>query len=323
MDAALFRHRFSNEKPEAQRSHTWQNLVLFAYKKVDISELEERPPWSYGLQIKNMSHLMSYSPPLMEVPFEEVPELVGSRSVFISKGHAYIAMSQIVETLSTSYLGPDYLQAVHYLVLSWSITHSSQFPKEFAEIPLRDIDDIAKNSFPMCMRQVVEKLREEHHPKHGGRTQLGLFQVEILSDMCSNFAHLVNWGVGLKLDDALAFGKLSSHERITCLIPVKRSSHLLLVLKIIMDAHINISVSYCCKDHLTSQFCGENLTAALSRMGVNSRALGDVMKVRNKHYQLACTVTFEAVQGTSCEAGMNHPNQYFSDSQIIIWSMVY
>lgn len=31
--------------------------------------------------------------------------------------------------------------------------------------------------------------------------------------------------------------------------------------------------------------------------------------------QLACTLTFEAVHGTSCDAGVNHPNQYFSLSQ--------
>lgn len=31
----------------------------------------------------------------MKVPFEEVPELVAGRRVFISKGHAYIAMSQV------------------------------------------------------------------------------------------------------------------------------------------------------------------------------------------------------------------------------------
>ncbi|PNX73007.1 DNA primase large subunit-like protein [Trifolium pratense] len=54
-------------------------------------------------------------------------------------------------------------------------------------------------------------------------------------------------------------------------------------------------------------------------MGVNSRAMEDVMdKVRNRHYQLACTLTFEALHGVACDAGINHPNQYFSDSQKIL-----
>ncbi|PRQ38732.1 putative DNA primase large subunit, eukaryotic/archaeal [Rosa chinensis] len=221
MDAALFRHRFRNEKPEAQVTHGRIWFCLPTRKLI----FQNSRNWTSTIVEQEKNRL-----------------------------------TPIVETLSTSYLGPDYSQAVHYL------------PKEFAEIPLRDIDDIAKNSFPMCMRQVVEKLREEHHPKHGGRMQLGLFQ-EMM--MCET-------GVGLKLNDALAFGKLSSHERfdkeyaysirhkstimeekkkerITCLIPVKRSSHLLLVLKIIMDAHINISGNFYDKIYHFSGCCLKRL----------------------------------------------------------------
>jgi DNA primase large subunit len=31
----------------------------------------------------------------VKVPFEEVPDLVSSRRVFLSKGYAYVAMSQV------------------------------------------------------------------------------------------------------------------------------------------------------------------------------------------------------------------------------------
>lgn len=41
-----------------------------------------------------------------------------------------------------------------------------------------------------------------------------------------------------------------------------------------------------------------------------------------KHMQLACTLTFEAVHGTSCDAGINHPNQYFTESQKVVQSKV-
>lgn len=36
------------------------------------------------------------------------------------------------------------------------------------------------------------------------------------------------------------------------------------------------------------------------------------------YVQLACTLTFEALHNSSCDAGINHPNQYFSDSQKIL-----
>ncbi|KAM5569282.1 putative DNA primase large subunit [Rosa sericea] len=336
METALFRHRFRNEKPEAQRSLMAE--FGLAYKKVDISELE-----SVMDKLTQVARCTSQSLPTADaifykVPFEEVPELVASRRVFISKGHAYIAMSQvvslvathfrshlskalmltnrkwtstiveqeknrltpIVEALSTSYLGPDYSQ-----------------PKEFAEISLRDIDDIAKSSFPMCMRHLFEKLREEHHLKHGGRMQLGLFLK----------------GVGLKLDDALAFWKAEFSRKVGAERFDKEYAYSIRH-NYGREGKRTDYTPYSCQKIISStpgvgdhhgcpyrHFSEENLTAALSRMGVNSRALGDVMnKVRNKHYQLACTLTFEAVHGTSCEAGINHPNQYFSDSQMIMKS---
>ncbi|KAK1271461.1 putative DNA primase large subunit [Acorus gramineus] len=67
-------------------------------------------------------------------------------------------LTPIVEALSPSYLGG--LLAT---------------PKEFGEVSLKDIDQFANCSFPLCMHHLFEKLREEHHLKHGGRMQLGLF----------------------------------------------------------------------------------------------------------------------------------------------------
>ncbi|XP_057984849.1 probable DNA primase large subunit isoform X2 [Hevea brasiliensis] len=87
----------------------------------------------------------------------------------------------IVEALCSSYPGPDYSQ-----------------PKEFADLSIKDIDLVAKSSFPLCKSHLFEKLREDHHLKHGGRMQLGLFLK----------------GVGLKLDDALAFWKAEFSQKV-------------------------------------------------------------------------------------------------------------
>lgn len=38
--------------------------------------------------------------------------------------------------------------------------------------------------------------------------------------------------------------------------------------------------------------------------------------------QLACTLTFEATHAASCEAGINHPNQYFVESRKVFQSKV-
>ncbi|CAI5532711.1 unnamed protein product [Closterium sp. Naga37s-1] len=144
------------------------------------------------------------------VPFEEVPDLVASRRVYLEKGFAFVPRDQlaaivvgqfraklskalvatnrkwlahiqedeqdrltpVIEALSTRYLGPDFSQ-----------------PGETAEVSLRDLDVVARQSFPLCMRHLFFKLREEHHLRHGGRMQLGLFLK----------------GIGLRLEDALTF----------------------------------------------------------------------------------------------------------------------
>ncbi|GFY97428.1 hypothetical protein Acr_11g0017340 [Actinidia rufa] len=51
-------------------------------------------------------------------------------------------LTPIVEALSTSYLGPDYSQ-----------------PREFADIFLKDIDQVAKSSFPLCIRHLFDKVK--------------------------------------------------------------------------------------------------------------------------------------------------------------------
>ncbi|KAG6490916.1 hypothetical protein ZIOFF_052248 [Zingiber officinale] len=53
----------------------------------------------------------------------------------------------------------------------------------------------------------------------------------------------------------------------------------------------------------------ENLRAALTKMGVCGRSVNGILdKVRNKHHQIACTLTFEATHDAPYDSGINHPN---------------
>ncbi|KAH6798107.1 DNA primase [Perilla frutescens var. hirtella] len=333
METTLFRYRFLLETSDAQRAL----LAEFdlPYKAVTNAEYENVKD-----KLNQVARSTSSSADTIyyKVPFEQVPDLVASRRVFIMKGYAYVAMNQvisllmtqyrshlskalvltnrkwtsmirdqekdrltpIVEALSTSYLGPDYSQ-----------------PKEFAEISLKDIDQIARSSFPLCMRHLFEKLREDHHLKHGGRMQLGLFLK----------------GVGLKLDDALEFWKAEFSKKVgaerfdkeyTYNIrhnygkEGKRTDYTPLSCQKVISSTPGVGDQHGCPYR---HFSEENLRAALNKMGVGNRAVEDVMdKVRNRHYQLACTLTFEAVHGESCDQGINHPNQYYSDSKKILES---
>ncbi|KZV24212.1 putative DNA primase large subunit [Dorcoceras hygrometricum] len=325
MESTLFRYRFQLETPEAQRAL----LVEFdlPYKAVSSAEYESikdklnQVVRSTGQSLSTVGLFPSLC---MKVPFEQVPDLVASRRVFLLKGYAYVATNQVVsllttqyrsylskalvltnrkwtsmireqekdrltpiiEALSTSYLGPDYSQ-----------------PKEFAEITLKDID----------------QLREDHHLKHGGRMQLGLFLK----------------GVGLNLDDALAFWKAEFSRKVGAERFDKEYAYSIRH-NYGKEGKRTDYTPYSCQKIISStpgvgdhhgcpyrHFSEENLRAALGKMGVASRALEEVIdKVRNRHYQLACTLTFEAIHGESCDVGINHPNQYYSDSRKILDSKV-
>lgn len=56
---------------------------------------------------------------------------------------------------------------------------------------------LSKESYPLCMRELHERLRCEHHLKHGGRMQYGLFLK----------------GIGLTLQQSLTFWKKEFTKR--------------------------------------------------------------------------------------------------------------
>ncbi|CAA7404687.1 unnamed protein product [Spirodela intermedia] len=337
METTLFRYRFRLEGSESQRAlMTDFNLP---YKPLSHAEYEgvkeELSQVARSIGLPHNADSMFF-----KVHFEEVPELVATRKVFIQKGYAYVAMNQvaslvvtqfrshlskalvltnrkwmssirdqekdrltpIVEAMSSSYLGPDYSQ-----------------PKESTEISLKDIDQVANSSFPLCMRHLFEKLRETHHLKHGGRMQLGLFLK----------------GVGLSLDDALAFWRAEFSQNVGSERFDKEYAYSIRH-NYGKEGKRTDYTPYSCQKIISStpgtgdhhgcpyrNFSEENLRAALRRMGVGERPMEEVMeRVRNRHYQLACTLTFEAVHGTSCDSGVNHPNQYLSLSQRAMQSKV-
>ncbi|KAI3976015.1 hypothetical protein MKX01_016698 [Papaver californicum] len=330
-ETKLFEYRFCVESVESQKALMVE--IGFPYKAVGMGELER----NLNQVARSIGRpMLTFDALFFKVPFEEVPELIGGRKVYIHKVFAYVAMNQavnvvtsmfrsnlskalvltnrkwtttlkeqekiIVEALSTSYLGPDYSQ-----------------PKEYAEMSIKDIDKVASSSFPLCMRHLFEKLREDHHLKNGGRMQLGLFLK----------------GVGLNLDDALAFWKAEFSQKVGPERFDKEYAYSIRHNYGKEGKRIDYT-PYSCQKIISStpgagdqhgcpyrNFSKENLEAALSKMGVSSRLMGDVMdKVKNWHYQLACTLTFEAVHASSCDAGINHPNQYFTDSQKILQAKV-
>eukprot|EP00850_Spirogloea_muscicola_P007414 SM000037S13549 [mRNA] locus=s37:576175:577456:- [translate_table: standard] len=194
------------------------------------------------------------------------------------------------------------------------------------------------------MRSLTEpQLKEDHHLKHGGRQQLGLFLK----------------GIGLTLDDALRFWRSEMCKRVSDHTHATSASHpspsatprpplrmRLDVPQISVEAFdkqyaYNVRHNFgkegkrtdytpytCMKiisatpgvgDHHGcpySHFSEENLRAALGALRLPRAAEEEALaKVRGHHYQLACAAAFEGVHGALADAGINHPNQYFDQSR--------
>jgi DNA primase large subunit len=64
-------------------------------------------------------------------------------------------------------------------------------PVDSEKIKLSDLDFYSRRSFPPCMKGLFTAFRNQHHLKHWGRLQLGLFIK----------------GLDLSLDEAILFWK--------------------------------------------------------------------------------------------------------------------
>lgn len=148
-----------------------------------------------------------------KVPFEQVPDLVAGRRVYLQAGFAFVSKDQmsslvvqpfraalskalvvtarrwaavvapeeadrltpVVESLSQRYLGPDYSDPDKRGVVG--------------TITAADIPRISRQSVPLCMASMYKALHDSHHLKHDGRMQFGLFLK----------------GIGLPLEEAIRF----------------------------------------------------------------------------------------------------------------------
>eukprot|EP00898_Chlorokybus_atmophyticus_P008059 jgi/Chlat1/8254/Chrsp77S07677 len=281
----------------------------------------------------------------LKVPFQEVPELVAGRRVLLKKGFAYVPHDQlaaqivghlrtrlhwtakvapeererltpVVEALSARYLGADYSQA--------------RSGNGAQSVSLRELDTLAKESFPLCMRHlhnkastciiglyvgVLGQVKEEHHLKHGGRMQLGLFLK----------------GIGLSLEDAISFWREEFTKKVSgekfqkeYMYGIrhnygkegKRADYTPYTCMKIINASPAAGDHHGCPYR---HFSADNLRAALRTMRLSAGVVDGVMdKAKNHHYQLACASAFEGMHNCECETGINHPNQYFEESRKVL-----
>eukprot|EP00270_Netrium_digitus_P009278 TRINITY_DN281_c0_g2_i1.p1 TRINITY_DN281_c0_g2~~TRINITY_DN281_c0_g2_i1.p1 ORF type:complete len:343 (-),score=90.76 TRINITY_DN281_c0_g2_i1:262-1290(-) len=269
-----------------------------------------------------------------KVRFEEIAELVAGKRVFLHKGLAYVPRDQLASII-LGHFRANLSKALVMTCRKWTNHIASEEATRVAplleaissrsiggkvpqmppgDVSLDKLDMLAAHSFPPCMRNLFSKLREEHHLKYNGRLQLGLFLK----------------GIGLRLEDAMAFWRSE--------LPLKvgmdkfEKEYAYSIRHIYGKEGKRLAKSpYSCVKIITGpppgvgehhgcpfrHFSLERLRAYLSLLGVKGVAMDNVMeKAKQQHYQLACAKVFEATHwGQECEAGVQHPNEFFLQSQ--------
>ncbi|XP_072590931.1 DNA primase large subunit isoform X3 [Vulpes vulpes] len=201
-----------------------------------------------------------------KIPFADALDLFRGRKVYLEGGFAYVPLRDIVAIVLNEFraklskalaLTARSLPAVQSderlqpLLNHLSHSYTGQdytIQKNAGKISLDQIDSLSTKSFPPCMRQLHKALRENHHLRHGGRMQYGLFLK----------------GIGLTLEQALQFWK--------------------------------------------QEFI---------RGKMDPDKILDLVK--GTHYQVACQKYFEMIHNVDdCGFSLNHPNQFFFESQRIL-----
>ncbi|XP_053880308.1 DNA primase large subunit isoform X3 [Malaclemys terrapin pileata] len=210
-------------------------------------------------------------------------------------------LQPLLNHLSHSYVGPDY-----------------SIQKNIGKISLEHIDALSVKSFPLCMRQLHKALRDNHHLRHGGRMQYGLFLK----------------GIGLTLEQALQFwksefikGKVDADKfdkgyaysiRHNYGKEGKRTDYTpFSCMKIILSNPPSQGDYHGCPFRHSDP---ELLKQKLQSYKIPTTGITQILElVKGMHYQLACQKYFQLTQDVDdIGFSLNHPNQYFAESQKLL-----
>eukprot|EP00731_Ephydatia_muelleri_P031863 Em0023g370a len=211
-EVELLRSRFINAPQRELENFFAVNKDDFRFDKFSLTadsqgtQIREELWQMYDLAAKQRN--MDF----FKVPFTEMLDLVRSRRVVVKQGYAYVPcketemISSLVCNKFRARLSEELLKTSHHFAvvddderiapLVKSLQHrylggdfSNTGTNSVGAVSLAQLETLSVESFPPCMRHLHESLCKDHHLRHFGRLQYGLFLKSI----------------GLPLEEALAF----------------------------------------------------------------------------------------------------------------------
>ncbi|CAL8086855.1 unnamed protein product [Orchesella dallaii] len=294
----------------------------------------------FNKEILDSSFVMTATVPsemrVYKVPFIHALDLVRSRKVFLHMGYAYVPYNDVASVISVkfrSWLSESLSllkknihlveddERLRPLITGFEKRHlgsDTSVPKNGEMVTVAQLSGFSEKSFPLCMKQLYDVVLKEHHLKHWGRLQLGLF-----------FKRL-----GLPMDEATKFWRSNFTKR-----PETDTS------RFDKQYLYNIRHMYgqegkradytpysCMKvinssvgpgDHHGCPFRHSDATPLRTKFveaGVPPEGIKEILNlVEQKHYQIACQRYFEWTHDKlTIEGGVTHPNQYFIESRNVL-----
>lgn len=332
-EVELFRFRFNELGAKDILEFLHRNNLQY-----DTISVEEKK----ALQVKliNSSYAVSgitvEDQDFYKVPFQDALDLVKMRKVYLKAGYVYIPHQDIV-TIVLNDFRTRLSKALALTARSLPVVHSDErlqpllshlshayvgqdysIQKNVGKISLEQIDSLSGKSFPLCMRQLHQSLREHHHLRHGGRMQYGLFLK----------------GIGLSLEQALQFwrsefirGKVDADKF------DKQYAYSIRHMFGKEGRRADYTPYSCMKVILSNppsqgdyhgcpfRHCDpELLKQKLQCYKVSPSGISQILElVKGMHYQLACQKYFELTHNVEdANFSLNHPNQYFIESQRVL-----
>lgn len=330
----LFRYRFQQGELAQRKQFLKDNALEFDEVDKKSVELVEKLRDSKFIYVGNETIINDV---YYKVPFTDVLDLVRMRKVYIEKGFAYVPHEELVsiiigiyrthlsQALAVTARKLPYLEEDTRLLpmlknLSSAYIGDSYTSKKASvdgKLNLNEVDEAAKVSFPICMRHLNEGLRNDHHLKHFGRLQYGLFLK----------------AAGLSLEEALLFWRTEFTKKME-------------VDKFEKQYAYNVRHSYgkegkradytpySCMKIITTNQPGHGdyhgcpfkhsdadvLQKRLQSYKVPKNTINEIIDlVKRQHFQVACARYFEVThklpEGTT---SINHPNEYFLESRRVL-----
>ncbi|KAJ1906369.1 DNA primase subunit pri2 [Coemansia sp. IMI 209127] len=192
-------------------------LLKHRFKEADIAEKQELlaasklrlEPLSAATREERLggaAHFYTAHEQLFEVDFERVLDLVSRLQVVVQSGRAFVPQSEVATLLLHEFrqrltralavcakalpqMGEDERLVPVLQNLSNQTARSEYQSTGAAGAVSADSVDALGGSFPLCMQHLHTQLLKDHHLRHGGRMQFGLFLK----------------GIGLSLQEALVY----------------------------------------------------------------------------------------------------------------------